>query len=296
MMGTLSPFHNSTTEALAGTASDLATEQQLHLALNDGRRIPQLGLGVWQTPADQTAEIVRHAVKAGYLSVDTATIYRNEEGVGQGLAGHPGVFLTTKLWNEDQGYDSTLRAFDTSARKLGREVIDLYLIHWPAPAKGLYVDSWRAMVRLREEGRIRSIGVSNFGETHLTRIMDETGVVPVVNQIELHPSFQQRGLRAFHERHDIRTESWSPLGQGKGLSDPKIQEVARKHGKTAAQVVIRWHLESGLIVIPKSATPSRIDENIDVFDFDLDGEDMALIGSLDSASGRIGPDPETANF
>jgi 2,5-diketo-D-gluconate reductase A len=269
---------------------------QPHLSLNAGIDIPQLGLGVWQTPADQTADIVRHAVGAGYQHVDTAMIYRNETGVGEALADHPEIFLTTKLWNEDQGFDSTLRAFDESARKLRRERIDLYLIHWPAPAKNLYLDSWRAMVRLHGEGRIRAIGVSNFAENHIERLIAETGVTPAVNQIELHPDFQQRALRKFHEEHGIRTESWSPLGQGHVLKSPVIGKIAEKHGKTAAQVVIRWHLQSGLIVIPKSATPSRLDENIAVFDFTLDDTDMASIADMDTTTGRIGPDPATANF
>lgn len=286
-------FHNSTTTAEAGTGTDLSDEQQLHLMLHDGKRIPQLGLGVWQTPADETADIVRHAVKAGYQSIDTAMIYRNEEGVGAGLEGHPDIYVTTKLWNDDQGYDATKRAFEASLRKLKRDVLDLYLMHWPQPKRGLYVESWKAMIDLHREGRIRSIGVSNFTADHLTRIIDETGVVPVVNQVELHPRFQQRELRAFHEKHDIRTESWSPLGQGQVLNDPIITSIAGKHGKTAAQVVIRWHLDSGLIVIPKSATPKRIDENIDVFDFRLDDEDMGKIAAMDTSGGRIGPDPAT---
>ncbi|AQS89325.1 hypothetical protein A0U93_05895 [Neoasaia chiangmaiensis] len=271
----------------------MSDEQQLHLTLHDGKRIPQLGLGVWQTPADETADIVRHAVKAGYQSIDTAMIYRNEEGVGAGLEGHPDIYVTTKLWNDDQGYDATKRAFEASLRKLKRDVLDLYLMHWPQPKRGLYVESWKAMIDLQREGRIRSIGVSNFTADHLTRIIDETGVVPVVNQVELHPRFQQRELCAFHEKHDIRTESWSPLGQGQVLNDPIITSIAGKHGKTAAQVVIRWHLDSGLIVIPKSATPKRIDENIDVFDFRLDDEDMGKIAAMDTSGGRIGPDPAT---
>ncbi|WP_367160909.1 aldo/keto reductase [Kozakia baliensis] len=287
---------NSTFAAGLASGTDLANEQQLHIKLNDGHRIPQLGLGVYQTPADETAEIVRYAAKAGYQSVDTATIYRNEAGVGEGLADHPDVYVTTKLWNDDQGYDAALRAFDKSIKLLKRETLDLYLIHWPAPKKGLYVESWKALIRLKKEGRVRSIGVSNFTEENLTRIIDETGEKPVLNQVELHPSFQQKPLRAFHEKHDIRTESWSPLGQGGGLSDPILMKIAQKHGKSAAQVVIRWHLQSGLIVIPKSATPKRIDENIDVYDFNLDDEDIAKIAGLDRADGRLGPNPDTADF
>ena len=266
---------------------------QPRIPLNDGTTMPQLGLGVWRTPADETADIVRYAADMGYLAVDTAAIYKNEEGVGDGLADRPGIYVTTKLWNDDQGYDATVRAFETSLRKLRREVLDLYLIHWPRAAEGRFVETWKAMVTLQKDGRVRSIGVSNFRPEDLDRVIAATGVVPAVNQIELHPRFQQRALRAFHEKHGIRTESWSPLGQGQVLEDPVIAEIGRKYGKTPAQVVIRWHLDSGLIVIPKSVTPKRIVENISVFDFALDAEDMRRIAGLDRADGRIGPDPAT---
>jgi 2,5-diketo-D-gluconate reductase A len=244
----------------------------------------------------EAADVVRTAVTSGYRAVDTAAIYHNEDGVGEGLGEAPEVFLTTKLWNDDQGFDQTLRAFDASLARLKRKAVDLYLIHWPSPARGLYLDSWRALIRLRQEGRARSIGVSNFVAEHLERIMGETGVVPAVNQVELHPSFQQTTLRAFHEAHAIHTESWSPLGQGQSLTDPAIVAIAAKHGKTPAQVVIRWHLQSGLIVIPKSAHPARIRENIAVFDFVLDDDDMGALRALDRPDGRIGPDPATATF
>lgn len=270
------------------------------VTLNDGRTMPQLGLGVWQTPQDVAAQVVQAAIEAGYRSVDTAAIYGNERGVGEGLkAGgvdRDQLFLTTKVWNENQGFDATLTAFDKSLGRLGLETVDLYLIHWPAPAKGLYVETWKALVRLQEEGRAKSIGVSNFQPEHLQRIIDETGVVPEVNQVELHPSFQQRPLRDFHAKHGIHTESWSPLGQGKQLDDPVVGEIAAKHGLTPAQVVIRWHLDSGLIVIPKSVTPSRIVENFQVFDFKLDAGDLEKLAGLDKAAGRIGPDPVTAAF
>lgn len=266
------------------------------ITLNDGVTIPQFGLGVWQTPADAAAEVVKTAVDAGYLSVDTASIYGNETGVGIGLAAAPDVFLTTKLWNEDQGYDSALRAFDASLERLGRSSLDLYLIHWPSPHRKAYLESWKALVKLKADGRVKSIGVSNFDPEHLDRIIGETGVAPSVNQVELHPRFQQRALREAHAKHGIATESWSPLGQGKLLEDPVIGAIATKHGRTAAQVIIRWHLDSGLVVIPKSVTPSRIRDNIAVFDFQLDAEDMANIGGLDDASGRIGPVPATATF
>jgi 2,5-diketo-D-gluconate reductase A len=273
----------------------MAKGEQSDVALNDGRSMPQLGLGVWQTPAGDAAGVVRAAVEAGYRAVDTASAYKNEEGVGEGLRDRD-VFLTTKLWNDDQGYDEALRAFDASAERLGREHVDLYLIHWPAPKKGRFVDSWKALVRLKREGRARSIGVSNFNADHIERILAETGVAPAVNQIELHPRFQQRALRAFHERHNIRTQSWSPLGRARILDDPAFAAIGRRHNKTPAQVVIRWHIDSGLIVIPKTVKPERLKENIDVFDFRLDPADMAAIAALDSADGRIGPDPLTATF
>ena len=268
---------------------------QPHVDLNDGRRMPQLGLGVWRTANDEAAQVVTTALDAGYLAVDTASIYRNEPGVGEGLAGRR-VFLTTKLWNDAQGYDATLRAFDESARRLEREVIDLYLIHWPAPRKGLYLDTWKAFLRLREEGRVTSIGVSNFNADHLRHLIDETGVTPAVNQIELHPSFQQKALRKVHEELGVATESWSPLGQAQALKDPVVASIAQKHGRTPAQVVIRWHLGSGLIVIPKSSNPQRIRENVDVFDFRLDAQDMAEIAALDREDGRIGDDPMTSGL
>ena len=274
--------------------------QQPHVTLNDGRTMPQFGLGVWRTPKDDAAPVVRTALEAGYRSIDTAAAYANERGVGQGIAsaelGGEAVFLTTKLWNDNQGYDAALTAFDKSLDRLGLEAVDLYLIHWPAPKKNLYLDTWRAFVRIQQEGRARSIGVSNFEPEHLQRLIDETGVTPAVNQIELHPSFQQRRLRAFHAEHGIRTESWSPLGQGQELEDPVVGEIARKHGKTPAQVIIRWHLDNDLIVIPKSVTPSRIRENIGMFDFKLDAGDLDRLAALDSADGRIGPDPNKADF
>lgn len=268
---------------------------QTHLTLNDGRAIPQVGLGVWQTPADTTADTVAVALDAGYRAVDTAAVYRNEKGVGEGVRrsglARDEVFITTKLWNENQGFDAALTAFDKSLGRLGLDFVDLYLIHWPAPTQDLYLDSWKALVRLKAEGRAKSIGVSNFAIPHLERIIGETGVTPAVNQIELHPRFQQAELRAFHASRGVLTESWSPLGQGKTLDDPTLVAIAQRHAKTAAQVVIRWHVQLGLIVIPKSVTPSRIAENLDVFDFVLDAEDMAAIAALDQAGGRIGPDP-----
>jgi 2,5-diketo-D-gluconate reductase A len=264
------------------------------LTLNDGRVAPQFGLGVWKAPADEVEQTVRVAVEAGYRSVDTATIYGNEEGVGRALSDvDDEVFLTTKLWNDDQGYDAALRAFEASLQRLGRDSVDLYLIHWPCPGKNLFVESWKALVRLREEGRAKSIGVSNFMPVHLERIVGETGVVPAVNQIELHPRFQQRESRAYHQANGIVTESWSPLGHGRVLEDPTVAAIAAKYGKSPAQAIIRWHLDKGLMVIPKSVTPARIRQNIEVFDFELDPEDAAAIDALDDANGRAGSNPLT---
>ena len=268
---------------------------QPRIKLNDGAAMPQLGFGVWQVPDDQAAGAVKAAISAGYRSIDTAAIYGNENGVGEGIraAGVPRseLFITTKLWNDRQGAEAPLKAFDESLKRLKLDYVDLYLIHWPAPKQDRYVESWRALVKLLKGGRARSIGVSNFTTAHLTRIIDATGVAPAVNQIELHPRLQQKSLREFHARHRIATESWSPLGQGKLLEEPTLAAIAKKHGKTTAQIILRWHLENGLIAIPKSTHESRIHENFDVFGFKLDAADMAQIGKLD-ANGRIGPDPD----
>lgn len=273
---------------------------QPRIAFHDGNTIPQVGLGVWQTPDDVAVEAVRTALGAGYRHVDTAAVYENERGVGEGLRSsdvpRDEVFITTKLWNADQGYDSTLRAYDESLKRLGLETIDLYLIHWPDPHRDLYLETWRAFVRLKEQGRVRSIGVSNFEVEHLDRIIGETGIVPVLNQIELHPRFQQKALREAHKKRGIVTQAWSPLGQGTLLQDPVIATIAEKHRRSPAQVIIRWHIENGLIVIPKSVTPSRIVENFEVFDFRLDPEDLDRIAGLDSPDGRVGPNPMTATF
>ena len=269
------------------------------IALADGRSIPQFGLGVFQTPPAETAQAVRTAFGLGYRHIDTAAIYGNEEGVGQAIAeaGIPRdeLFVTTKLWNAEQGYDSALRALDASLGKLGLDYVDLYLIHWPCPAKNLYVDSWKALIELQKQGRARSIGVSNFRVEDLDRLAGETGVVPAVNQIELHPLLQQETLRAYHARHGIVTESWSPLARGgELLGHPALAPIAAKHGKSVAQVILRWHVELGLVVFPKSVTPSRIKENIEIFDFRLDADDMAAIAALDAGT-RIGPDPSQLN-
>jgi len=267
---------------------------QPSITLNDGRQMPQLGYGVFKVPPEDTERLVADAIDVGYRAVDTAAMYRNEAGVGRAVrASGEQVFVTTKLWNADQGYDRTLRAFDASYDALGLDALDLYLIHWPVPSQDLYVESWKALARLRDEGRVKTIGVSNFTMSQLERIIhDSGGVVPAVNQIELHPHFQQVELRAFHDENYIVTTSWSPLGRGGALSDPLIVEIARKHQKTPAQIIIRWHIDNGLAVIPKSSSRARQAENLDVFDFSLDAEDIHAIAGIDRADGRIGPDPD----
>jgi 2,5-diketo-D-gluconate reductase A len=269
------------------------------LELLDGRSIPQFGLGVWQTPADETASVVGEAFKLGYRHIDAAAIYGNEEGVGQAIAdsgiARDQLFITTKLWNADQGYDSALKALDTSLSKLKLDSVDLYLIHWPCPANGKFIDSWKAMIAARDAGKAKSIGVSNFRVEDIEHMVAATGVMPVVNQIELHPLLQQKALRDYHQTHGILTESWSPIAQGgELLENPILKDIGARHGKTAAQVILRWHIQLGLVVFPKSVTPARIKENIDVFDFKLSNEDMAAIASLDAGK-RRGPDPSEVN-
>lgn len=266
------------------------------ITLNDGQHIPQLGFGVWQIPNGKVTAAVTTAIEAGYRHIDTAALYRNEQGVGRAIA-NAGVpreelFVTTKLWNSDHGYDRVMRAFDSSIGKLAMDYVDLYLIHWPAPGQDRYVETWPALEKLHADGRARSIGVSNFHIPHLRRLLDETNTVPVINQIELHPNLPQRQLRAFHAEHGITTEAWSPLAQGNLLRDKVIADLAGKHGKSAAQVILRWHLQLGNVVIPKSVTPSRIRENIDLFDFELDENDLGAIAGLDR-NRRVGLNPDT---
>jgi 2,5-diketo-D-gluconate reductase A len=266
------------------------------VALRDGVEIPQLGFGVFQVPPEDTQEVVEEALASGYRHIDTAGAYRNEAGVGAALAatglGRDEVFVTTKLWNSEQGYDSTLAACEKSLERLGLDHVDLYLIHWPVPTEDRYLDTWRAFERLQDEGRARSIGVSNFRIEDLERLRSEAERQPTVNQIELHPQLQQCALRTWHAENGIATEAWSPLAQGGLLSDETIETVAAHHEKTPAQTILRWHLQLGNVVIPKSVTPERIRENIEIFDFELSEDDMAVIARLDSVE-RIGPDPAT---
>ena len=257
--------------------------------LNDGRAMPRLGMGTWQIPDAHAATVVRKGLDLGFRLVDTAAIYGNERGVGEGLRGED-VWVTTKLWNDRQADPEA--ALDESLALLGLDAVDLYLIHWPAPGQGLYVDAWKALVDLREAGKTRSIGVSNFLPEHVDAIVDATGVVPVVNQIELHPRFQQRDLAAYHRERGIVTQSWSPIGQGKDLlQDPAIVRIAEAHGRSTAQVVIAWHLAKGFSVIPKASSPEHLSDNFAALDLTLSDDGVAAIDALDSEDGRLGPDP-----
>ena len=270
-----------------------------NITLNDGKSIPQLGYGVWEVPNDTVPRTIAAAVEAGYRAIDTAQGYDNEEGVGRGIVqcGLPReqLFVTSKMRTKDQGYESTLKSCMGSLERLGLDYLDLFLIHWPVPAHDRYSETWKAFVQLQRDGRIRSIGVSNFLPEHLERIIGDSGVTPAVNQIELHPDFQQRAAREFHQRHKIATECYSPLGRGEALDNDVIGRIAGKHGRSPAQVILRWHIQQGLIVIPKSAHAERIRENIDVFDFALDEEDRAAIAALDRPDGKLLPDPAENN-
>jgi 2,5-diketo-D-gluconate reductase A len=266
------------------------------IELNSGATIPQLGFGVFQIEQSQTAETVAKALEIGYRHIDTAQMYGNEAEVGEAIRssgiGRDELFVTTKCNNSNHGRLDSQKALDESLQKLGLDYVDLYLIHWPLPGKDLYVDTWRGLEEAAKDGKTKSIGVSNFQDHHLERLFSETETVPAVNQIELHPHMQQLAMRSFDERHGIATEAWSPIGQGKGVIDePTIEGIAKKHDKTGAQVTLRWHVQLGNIVFPKSVTPSRIQENFDIFDFELSDEEMSAIGELERAE-RLGPDPD----
>ncbi|HVV07771.1 MAG TPA: aldo/keto reductase [Amycolatopsis sp.] len=261
--------------------------------LNNGVTIPQFGFGVFQIPPEDTANAVRTALDAGYRHIDTAQMYRNEEGVGEGIRGVPReeVFVTTKLANDAHGHDNAITALEGSLQRLGTDYVDLYLIHWPRPAHGRYTETWLAFEEILKAGKARAIGVSNFQPAHLDDIR-EAGPAPAVNQIELHPYLQQRELSEYHREHSIATEAWSPIAQGEVLGDPVLADLAGAHGKTPAQVVLRWHIQLGNIVFPKSSTPERVRENIDIFDFELGEDEMTAVEKLDRGH-RTGPDPDT---
>ncbi|MFU8927907.1 aldo/keto reductase [Acinetobacter puyangensis] len=265
------------------------------VTLNDGQNIPKLGLGVWQATQEQASIAVREALQHGYQLIDTAAIYENEQGVGRGIqesgVKREDVFVTTKVWNDAHGGEATAIALEQSLERLKLDYVDLYLIHWPVPSTDKYVETWQNLISLKEKGLVRSIGVSNFHEAHLRRLLNETGVTPAINQIEIHPYFQQRPLRAVNQELNIRTQSWSPLAQNKAIEDEVIKTIALKHNKTTAQIIIRWHLQNDLILIPKTVTPTRIKENFDVFNFELDDEDLKRISLLDRGE-RLGPDPD----
>jgi 2,5-diketo-D-gluconate reductase A len=273
-----------------------STSQVPNITLRGDVEIPQLGFGVFQVPPAETTEAATRALLTGYRHLDTAAAYRNEAAVGQAVhaAGldRDEVFITTKCFNDHHGFDQAQRALKDSLHRLEMEHVDLYLIHWPVPSQDRYVETWQGLIEAQKQGLTRAIGVSNFQPAHLERIIGETGVTPAINQVELHPRLQQPGLRREHADHGIVTEAWSPLAQGRVLGDPVIEEIAEAHDKTPAQVVIRWHLQLGNVVIPKSVTPERIEENFDVFDFHLSDSEMAAIEALDAGE-RTGPDPDT---
>ena len=268
------------------------------VTLNSGVQMPQLGFGVFQVSDDDTTAAVSTALAAGYRSIDTAAIYGNEAGTGRALAesgiARDELFITSKVWIADLGYEATLEAYETSLDKLGLDYLDLYLIHWPAPELGKYTDSWLALEKLLADGRVRAIGVSNFLPEHVQKLIDLGGTVPAVNQVELHPALQQRDIGTFNTASGIATEAWSPLAQGALLDDPAILEIASRHGRSPAQVILRWHLQQGRIIIPKSVTPARIAENLDVFGFDLSADELAVVDGLER-DGRTGPHPAEFN-
>ena len=275
-------------------------ENPKFISLNDKMKMPTVGFGTWKIPNSEAPQVVSEALDAGYRMVDTATVYENEEGIGvaikENALSRSEIFLSTKIWSSSHGYDSALRAMDVSLKKLQTDYIDLYMIHWPNPTLDKYLPTWKALARLHKEGLAKSIGVCNFNIPHLQRLLDETGIVPAVNQIELHPYFQQKELREFHSRHGIVTESWSPLARAGIFNDAIIVSLSQKYKKTPAQIILRWHFDNGLIAIPKSSKTVRMLENLDIFDFNLNAEELALMSTLDKTDGRTGPNPETAGF
>lgn len=273
--------------------------QMNYVTLNNGLKMPQLGFGVWQVEDNQATDAVAKALEVGYTSIDTAMIYKNEKGVGKALqqssVPREELFITTKVWNTDQGYENTLRAFDESLERLGLDYVDLYLIHWPTPEYDQYVDTYKALEKLYKDGRVKAIGVCNFDIEHLERILNECEIKPVLNQVECHPYLIQSELKEFCAKHDIFVEAWSPLQQGgEVLKNESVMKIAEAHGKTPAQVVLRWHLQNNTIVIPKSVTPSRIEENFNVFDFELSTNEMEEINKL-NRNERKGPKPSEMN-
>lgn len=277
------------------------------LRLNDGGAMPQIGLGLMRFGGeDMTGQVIQRAYAAGYRLYDTASVYRTEPQTGEAIrtldAARSNIFLTTKLWNADQGGDWPRAALEASLARLGLDYLDLYLIHWPCPEQDLYLETWQALVALKEAGLVRSIGVSNFQVPHLERLIDATGVVPTVNQVEVHPYFQQRELHEFHQRHGIVTQAWSPFGGGgKGnvgalLDDSVIVEIARKYGRSPSQIVLSWHVATGMSVIPKATSEKHLRDNLESVTLTLDEGDLAAIAGLDRADGRLGPDPDTMNF
>ncbi|MEO1912135.1 MAG: aldo/keto reductase [Paracoccus sp. (in: a-proteobacteria)] len=269
------------------------------MTLNDGREMPQLGTGIWQIDDAKTPEVVAQALKTGYRLIDGAAAYKNERGMGEGIraSGVPRdqIFVTSKLWNDAQGYDQALRAFDQTMTRTGLEKLDLFLIHWPLPRLDAYVDTWKALIRLREEGRVTSIGVANFHEDHLQRLIDETGVTPALNQIELHPSLAQAKTRAVNKRLGIVTQSWTPLGRGDSFDAPAVTQIAERLERSPAQVILRWHIQHGLSVIPKSEHADRLAQNFAALEFELSADDMAALDRLDN-NHRTGPDPDEFDY
>jgi len=271
-------------------------EHSISVSFHDQRRAPRIGLGTWRIANELASTVVQQGLAHGYRHIDTAAMYHNEAGVGAGIAAsgiaREEIFVATKVWHDQLGHEATRQALRASLHTLQLDYVDLYLIHWPAPKQNQYVQAWEALIQLRDEGLAKSIGVCNFPIVHLQRLLDKTGVLPVVNQVELHPRWQQRDLTAFHAQHGIVTEAWSPLGQGTLLDDPVLVRIAHKHGRTTAQIVVRWHVQMGHMPLPKTVTPARLAENLDVFRFHLDDQDMHDIATMDSTAGRIGPDPE----